>query len=141
MTTPETFAHIPLAHIVTSRTNPRKHFNPARLQELAESIRASGVRQPVLLRPLPGHRVADTAGMVPRPEYELVSGERRFRASGMAGVTTIPAMVGAMSDDQVLEIQLVENLQRDDLTPLEEAEGYQTLMDRTGINAGMSVVF
>lgn len=128
MTTPETFAHIPLAHIVTSRTNPRKHFNPAKLQDLADSIVASGVHQPVLLRPLPGARVADTAHMDPRPQYELVSGERRYRASELAEVTTIPAMVRALSDDQVLEIQLVENLQRDDLTPLEEAEGYEALM-------------
>jgi ParB/RepB/Spo0J family partition protein len=127
--TTETFAHLPLAAIVASLTNPRRTFDPARLQELAESIRASGVHQPVLVRPLPAHRVADTAGMVPRPTFELVSGERRFRASGMAGHTTVPAMVRALTDDQVLEIQLVENLQRTDLQPLEEAEGYERLMN------------
>jgi ParB/RepB/Spo0J family partition protein len=126
--TTETFAHLPLAAIVASLTNPRRTFDPARLQELAESIRASGVHQPVLVRPLPASRVADTASMHPRPTFELVSGERRFRASGFAGMTTIPAMVRALTDDQVLEIQLVENLQRDDLQPLEEAEGYDRLM-------------
>ena len=126
--TPDTFAHLPLAHIVSSLTNPRKSFHPERLAELAESIRASGVHQPVLVRPLPGARVADTAHQQPRPEWELVSGERRFRASAMAGVATIPAMVRALTDEQVLDIQLVENLQREDLEPLEEAEGYDRLM-------------
>lgn len=128
-TTTETFAHIPLAHIVTSRTNPRKHLNPAKLQDLADSIVASGVHQPVLVRPLPGSRVEDTAHMDPRPQWELVSGERRYRASELAELATIPAMVRALSDEQVLEIQLVENLQRDDLTALEEAEGYDALMN------------
>lgn len=123
-----TFALIPLAHIVASLTNPRKTFNQERLAELAESIRASGVHQPVLLRPLPGSRVADTAHHDPRPQYELVSGERRVRASAMAEQDSVPAMIRALSDDQVLDIQLVENLQREDLTPLEEAEGYDHLM-------------
>lgn len=123
-----TFATIPLRLIVPSTTNPRKHFDAHKLSELATSIRATGVHTPVLLRPLPGARVADTAGMVPRPEFELVTGERRFRASGMAGCTDIPAIIRALTDDQVLEIQLVENLQRDDLTALEEAEGYEALM-------------
>ena len=126
--TTETFAHVPLARIVASTTNPRRHFDAAKLADLAESISASGVHQPVLLRPLPGARVAETATMGPRPEYELVSGERRYRASQQAGASTIPAMVRALTDDQVLEIQLVENLQRDDLQPLEEAEGYDRLM-------------
>jgi ParB/RepB/Spo0J family partition protein len=128
--TPETFAHIPLAHIVASLTNPRKTFNPERLAELAESIRASGMHWPVLLRPLPGSRVEDTAHLDPRPQYELVSGERRLRASVMAGADSIPAMVRALTEEQVLDIQLVENLQREDLEPLEEAEGYEHLMHR-----------
>lgn len=127
-TTTETFAHLPLAAIVASLTNPRKTFNPERLAELAELIRADGVDTPVLVRPLPAHRVADTAAMHPRPTFELVSGERRFRASGMAGKTTIPAIIRALTDDQVMAKQLVENLQRDDLQPLEEAEGYSHLM-------------
>lgn len=126
--TTDTFAHIPLAHIVASTTNPRKTFDQAKLQELADSIRASGVHQPVLVRPLPAARVPDTAGMDPRPQWELVSGERRLRASTLAGAATIPAMVRALTDAQVLEIQLVENLQRTDLSELEEAEGYDHLM-------------
>jgi ParB/RepB/Spo0J family partition protein len=128
--TTEAFAHIPLAHIVTSLTNPRKHFDATKLAELAESIRASGVHQPVLVRPLPGDRLADTAHLEPRPQWELVSGERRVRASIMAEMDTIPALVRALSDSQVLDIQLVENLQREDLQPLEEAEGYEHLMTR-----------
>jgi ParB/RepB/Spo0J family partition protein len=128
--TTEAFAHIPLEHIVTSLTNPRKHFDATKLAELADSIRASGVHQPVLVRPLPGDRLADTAHLEPRPQWELVSGERRVRASIMAELDTIPAMVRALSDDQTLEIQIVENLQRADLQPLEEAEGYEHLMTR-----------
>lgn len=126
----DTFAHIPLDKIVTSLTNPRKTFDPVRLHELADSIKASGVHQPVLVRPLPASRVQDTSHLDPRPTFELVSGERRYRASKIANAKTIPAMVRALTDDQVLEIQLVENLQRDDLQPLEEAEGYDLLMHR-----------
>lgn len=125
-----TFAQVPLAHIVTSRTNPRKWFDPAKLSELAESVKASGVHTPVLLRPLPGSRVEETADLDPRPVYELVSGERRYRASVMADTGTVPAIVRPLSDEEALEIQLTENLQRDDLTALEEAEGYDTLRDR-----------
>jgi ParB/RepB/Spo0J family partition protein len=126
------FANIELPLIVSSTTNPRKHFNQAKLTELADSIKASGVHQPVLVRPLPGSRVADTPRGV---QYELVCGERRYRASVDAGVSTIPAMVRALTNEQVLEIQIVENLQRDDLTELEEAEGYEALMQHANINA------
>lgn len=126
------FAHTPLAIITPSPTNPRKTFNPTKLAELAESIKASGVHQPVLVRPLPGSRVADTERGV---QFELVCGERRLRASVMAGVDTIPAMIRDLTDEQAREIQIIENLQRDDLTELEEAEGYQQLMEHTGLNA------
>ena len=126
------FANIALALIEPSLTNPRKNFNPAKLAELTESIKASGVHQPVLVRPLPGGRVADTPRGV---QYELVCGERRYRASVDAGVATIPALVRALTDEQVLEIQIVENLIRDDLTELEEAEGYEALMAHANITA------
>jgi ParB/RepB/Spo0J family partition protein len=126
------FAILALPTITSSLTNPRKHFDAAKLAELASSIQASGVHQPILVRPLPGHRVADTERGV---QYELVCGERRLRASIQAGVPTIPAMVRALTDDQVLEIQIVENLQRDDLTELEEAEGYTALMQHNNITA------
>ena len=135
------FDHLPLAVLVTSPSNPRKHFDPVKLQELAESIRATGVHQPILARPLPGSRLHETfdihaasGGLQPRPTHEIVSGERRFRACQMAGLNTIPAMVRALTDDQVLEIQIIENLQRDDLTELEEAEGYEALMQHSGLS-------
>lgn len=124
------FDTLALSQIVSSLTNPRKTFNQAKLTELAESIKASGVHQPILVRPLPGSRVADTGRGV---THEIISGERRYRASQMAGAATIPAMIRDMPDDQVLEVQLVENLQRDDLTELEEAEGYQTLLAASAI--------
>jgi ParB/RepB/Spo0J family partition protein len=130
--TPAAFHNLALDRITPSLTNPRKTFDPAKLAELAASIRASGVHQAVLVRPLPGSRMADTDRTV---QYELVVGERRLRASSLAGMDTIPAMVRPLTDDQVLETQVVENLQRDDLTPLEEAEGYEHLMQHTGLNA------
>ena len=142
--TPEQhFAVLPLEVVVASLTNPRKTFDQAKLQELADSIKATGVHQPILVRPLPGSRLQDTFFEVnslvrrtgPKPTHEIISGERRYRASQLAGMPTIPAMVRALSDDQVLEIQIIENLQRDDLTPLEEAEGYEHLMQHAGLNA------
>ena len=134
------FGHLPLAAIVPSLTNPRKTFDAAKLTELADSIRASGVHQPILVRPLPGSRLQDTfdihaagGGLKVRPIYEIVAGERRYRACKAGGLDTIPAMIRAMTDTQVLEAQIVENLQRDDLSPLEEAEGYEHLCTATGI--------
>ncbi len=126
------FANIALALIAPSLTNPRKNFNQVKLAELAEDIKRRGIDTPITVRPLPGTRVADTDRAV---QFELVCGERRLRASELAGVATIPAMVRALTDDQALEIQLCENLKRDDLTELEEAEGYETLMQHANINA------
>ena len=132
-TTPtDTFQTLPLAAIAPSLTNPRKSFNPERLAELANSIKASGVHQPILVRPLPGERVAETGRKV---THEIVAGERRYRASLLAGATTIPALVRTLTDADVLEIQIVENLQRDDLTQLEEAEGYQQLMHHSALTS------
>lgn len=133
-------AHVAVHSIAPSLTNPRKHFDPAKLQELADSIAASGVHQPILLRPLPAARLEDTlrearAQKRPAPEYELVAGERRWRACQLAGVAEIPAMIRPMTDAQALEAQVIENLQREDVTELEEAEGYQILMETVGINA------
>jgi len=126
------FANIELSLITPSLTNPRKNFNPAKLTELAEDIKRRGIDTPITVRPLPGSRVADTDRKV---QFELVCGERRYRASQQAGVATIPAMVRALTDEQALEVQLVENLQRDDLTELEEAEGYEALMQHSSLNA------
>lgn len=124
------FATLALTALVSSPTNPRKTFNQDKLQELANSITSSGgVHQPILVRQLPAQRLLDTAHLKPRPEYEIVAGERRYRASIMAKMDTIPALIRELTDDQVLEIQIIENLQRDGLTDLEAAEGYQALMD------------
>lgn len=132
MTLDSEFANIPLTQLVASLTNPRTTFNQVKLEELADSIRAGGVHQPVLVRRLPGARVADTDRKV---QYEIVAGERRFRACQLAGVATIPAMVRAMTDREVLEVQIIENLQRDDLSELEEAEGYERLMQHSTLTA------
>lgn len=126
------FAYLPLAAITPSPANPRKTFAPAHMAELVDSIRASGVHQPILVRPLPGERVGETDRAV---QYEIVAGERRYRASLEAGVPNIPAMIRALTDEQALEVMLVENLMRDDLAPLEEAEGYETLMVNHCISA------
>jgi ParB/RepB/Spo0J family partition protein len=126
------FANLKLASIIPSLTNPRKVFDADKLTELATSIKTSGVHTPILVRPLAGSRVADTDRAV---QFELVCGERRLRASQLAGLSDIPAMVRVMTDDQVLEAQLVENLQRADLTAIEEAEGYDALMQHASITA------
>lgn len=121
---------IPLADIIQSPTNPRKHFDTAKLDELALSIKAHGVLQPILVRKWevgmanPSHQP-----MIEMMRYhEIVCGERRWRASQIAGMATIPAIVRELTDKQVLELQVVENLQREDVHALEEAEGYERLM-------------
>jgi ParB family chromosome partitioning protein len=113
---------IPLELIRRNPDQPRRHFAEADLEELTESVREKGVLQPVLLRPAPG-----IAG-----EYQIVAGERRWRASQRAGLRAIPAVVRELDDQQVLEIAIVENVQRADLNPLEEAQGYKALIDRFG---------
>lgn len=112
---------IPYNLLAPSKTNPRKHFDPKTLAELAESVKKHGVLQPILVRDIEGAKVG-------QPLYEVVAGERRWRASGLAKLEFVPAIVRTMSDFEVLELQVIENLQRDDLHPLEEAEGYQALM-------------
>lgn len=121
--TDATFQMIPLECIRASATNPRKHFNEAALNELAKSISQHGVAQPILVRPV-AHDLIDQSAV----RFEIVAGERRYRASGLAGYATIPAIVRDLSDVETLEIQVIENLQRADLHPLEEAEGYEVLM-------------
>ena len=114
------FVHLALDHVRPSKTNPRGKHEREALAELTTSVARHGVLQPVLVRPLK----AD--------EYELVAGHRRLAAAKAAGLGTIPATVREISDVEVLEIQVVENLQREGLTPLEEAEGYQRLLRAPG---------
>lgn len=110
-----------LNDIEPNREQPRKTFNQKALEELADSIRKNGVLQPLLVRPL-----SDGS-------YQLVAGERRWRASRLAGLSTVPVIIKEMTDEQAMEIALIENLQREDLNPIEEAEGLQLLIDRYGL--------
>lgn len=107
-----------LTEIEPNKEQPRKTFDEKALAELCSSIQRNGVLQPLLVRPM-------TDGT-----YQLVAGERRWRASRMAGLTEVPVVIKEMSDEQAMEIALIENLQREDLNPIEEAEGLQLLIDR-----------
>ena len=103
-----------------NRSQPRKNFSDEAMRELADSSAQHGVLQPLLVRPM-------LAG-----GYQIVAGERRWRASRMAGLTTVPALIRELTDSEVMQIALIENLQREDLKPLEEAQGYQALMEEFG---------
>ena len=103
-----------------NRGQPRKEFSEEAMRELADSIAQHGVLQPLLVRPL-------LSG-----GYQIIAGERRWRASRMAGLATVPALIRELTDSEVMQIALIENLQREDLKPLEEAQGYQALMEEFG---------
>jgi len=109
---------VPVASLGASAAQPRRAFDLAALQELAMSVKARGVLQPILVRPAPVAAGADETGA---PTYEIVAGERRWRASQQAGLEDVPVLVQSFSDAVAAEIGLVENLQREDLTPLETA--------------------
>lgn len=106
-----------ISEIEPNRSQPRKEFDESALADLADSIREHGVIQPLLVRPLP------TGG------YQLVAGERRWRASRMAGLGEVPVVIRELSDHEAMELALIENLQRQDLNPMEEALGYRSLME------------
>ena len=110
---------IPLAQIGANPDQPRKTFSESELSDLAASIREKGVLQPILLRSVSGRSYM----------YEIVAGERRFRASKMAGLTEIPALIKSMDDNNAAEIALIENVQRENLNPIEEANAYKKLME------------
>jgi len=111
---------VPLAQIGVNPDQPRKTFTAAELEDLAASIREKGVLQPILLRSVKN-----------RPySYEIVAGERRFRASKMAGLAEIPALVKNLADENAMEIALIENVQRENLNPIEEAAAYVNLMNK-----------
>lgn len=115
--------YIGIDTIERSRFQPRNEFDPEQLRELADSIKQRGVVQPLLVRPI-ANRGGDAA---PTSKYELIAGERRWRAAREAGLTTIPAIVREASDQEALEIALIENLQREDLNAIEEARAYEQL--------------
>src|SRR5450755_561936 len=111
---------IPIERIRPERGQPRQHFDRPALEELAASIRQKGILQPILVR-------RDGT------DYRLVAGERRWRAAQLAGLHEVPALVRDLSDEEVFEIALIENLQREDLDPIEEALAYQRLIDERGL--------
>lgn len=119
-TSSEDTHEVPIDLIDPSALQPRSVFDDAKLDDLAKSIAANGVVQPVLLR-RKGNR------------FELVAGERRCRAAERAGLTKIPAIVRDIADDKVLEIALIENIQREDLNPIEEAKAYKKLIETLGL--------
>ena len=100
---------------------PRTHMDEAALKELADSIKAQGIMQPILVRPVGGGR------------YEIIAGERRWRAARMAGLSAVPALVRVVPDNAALAMALIENIQREDLNPLEQANGIQRLVTEFGI--------
>jgi ParB family chromosome partitioning protein len=113
---------VPIEHLHRGRFQPRRNFDPEQIQALADSMRAQGVLQPLLVRPhpeLPG-------------EYEILAGERRWRAAQVARLTELPVLVRDLGNREALEIALVENVQRQDLNAIEEARGYQRLVEEFG---------
>lgn len=115
------FRQVPIELVFPNPSNPRRAFKEDELEELAGSIRQKGLLQPLVLRPQPSGQ-----------GYQIVAGERRWRAAQRARLHEVPALVRDLSDGEALEIALMENIQRADLNPIEEAEGYRQLMERFG---------
>lgn len=110
-----------ISELQPNRDQPRREFDEKSLAELADSISQHGILQPLLVRPfLDGG-------------YQIVAGERRYRAARMAGLTEVPVVIRDLSDSETMQLALIENLQREDLTPVEEARGYRQLMDNYGL--------
>lgn len=112
---------LPLSQIESCRNQPRKNFDPEKLEELADSIRQHGVIQPLTVRKL-------SSGY-----YQIIAGERRWRAARLAGLTEIPAVVIEADDQKAMELAMIENLQREDLDPIEEAQGFRALVQEYGM--------
>lgn len=122
-TSEENVVDIDLDAIRPNPYQPRRTFNRQSLKELAKSIKESGIFQPIIVRQ-PDAKIK---------RYEIIAGERRFRASKLAHQSTIPAIIRNFDDERMMEVAVLENLQREDLTPLEEAQAYQTLMDKLSL--------
>ena len=112
---------LPISQVEPGLNQPRKRFDPETLSDLAESIRVHGIIQPLTVRRL-------ASGY-----YQIIAGERRWRAAKQAGLTEVPAVIIEADDRKVMELGLIENLQREDLNPAEEARGYQVLMEEYGL--------
>ncbi len=111
---------VPIEYLQPGRYQPRRRFDEEAIKSLVESVREKGVLQPLLVRRLPGG--------APN-QFEIIAGERRWRAAQLAGVPEVPVVIRELEDSEALEIALIENIQREDLTPLEEAEGFRRLME------------
>lgn len=111
--------NIPIEWIQPGAFQPRRHFDETAIHELANSIRERGIIQPIMVRPIAGEK----------DSYEIIAGERRWRAAQLAGLHEVPILLRHFTDREAMEIGLIENIQRQDLSPLEEAEGYRRLMD------------
>ena len=109
--------HLPLEQLQAGRYQPRREFPPESLAELANSIRAQGIIQPLVVRAIGANR------------FEIIAGERRWRAAQLAGLNTVPAVIRELSDQTASALALIENVQREDLSPLDEAIAYQRLSD------------
>jgi ParB family chromosome partitioning protein len=112
--------HLGIDQIRPAEAQPRKHFDESKLKELAQSIKANGLIQPLVVR-----RMGDG--------FQLIAGERRWRAAQLAGLHKVPCVIKDASDDSVLELSLIENLQREDLNPIEEAAAYKSLVETLGM--------
>lgn len=127
------FRMVAIDKIVESRTNPRRHFDPVKLAELADNIKKQGVLVPLLVRPCLSHpKGVDFKPSLIGEYLELIAGARRYRAAKLAGLAELPVRVVDLTDAETLEVQLIENLQREDVHPLEEGEGFQRLLDIEG---------
>lgn len=109
---------VPITAITLPASQPRRYFDPRKLEELTQSVRAHGILEPLLVRPLPEQL----------DRYELVAGERRYRAAKAAGLTSVPVTIRQLTDIEALQLSLIENLQREDLSPVEETEGILQLL-------------
>lgn len=113
--------HLPIEYLQRGKYQPRKDMNPEKLQELADSIRAQGIIQPIVVRQIEAEK------------YEIVAGERRWRAAQLAGLPDVPVLVREIDDRAAMAIALIENIQREDLNPLEEADALRKLLDEFGM--------
>ena len=118
---PSSASTLPINQVESCQTQPRKYFNEDKLEELAESIREHGIIQPLTVRKL-------SSGY-----YQIIAGERRWRAARMAGLSEVPVVIIEADDRKAMELAMIENLQREDLNPMEEAEGYRSLVEQYGM--------
>lgn len=116
MKTKATFQHLSIEKLIRGRYQPRKHFDKAALEELATSIKSSGIIELIIVRPK-------------EEQYEIIAGERRWRAAQLVGLDIVPCVINNYTDEQAAAVTTIENIQRQDLNPIEEAQAYQRLVD------------